>query len=112
MEDRLSLEVEQKITKKNTGSLGRRREAEITGILAGLEVGPATSIRQISVDKKIICPNCNNISETLNSISWLTVRWFSDGVAVFEKKGKLAIFIRMVIGWVVFLKFKRKNLKK
>ena len=75
-------------------------------------MSPATSIRQISVDKKIRCPNCNNISEALNGISWLTVRWFSDGVAVFEKKGKLAICIRMVIGWVVFLMFKRKIFKK
>ena len=112
MVDRLRLGVGVKITKKNNGSIGRRRKADITGILAGLDVSTATSIRQISVDKKIICPNCNNISETLNGISWLTVRWFSDGVAVFEKKGKLAICIRMVIGRVVFLKFKRKNLKK
>ena len=112
MVDRLRLGVGVKITKKNNGSIGRRRKADITGILAGLDVSPARSIRQISVEKKIICPNYNNISEKLNGISWITVRWFSDGVAVVEKKGKLPIFIRMVIGWVILLKFKRRKFKK
>ena len=71
-------------------------------------MSPARIIWQISDDIKIICPNYNNISEILNGKSWLTVRWFSDGVAVFDKKGKLVICIRMVIGWVVFLMHKRK----
>ena len=108
MVDRLRLGVGVKITKKNNGSIGRRRKADITGILAGLDVSPARSIRQIMVEKKIICPNYNNISEILNGKSWLTVRWFSDGVAVFEKKGKLVIVLRMVIGWVLFLMYKIK----
>ena len=92
----------------STGSLDRRIESEITGTLAGLEVSPATSIWQISEDIKIICPNYNNISEILKGKSWLTVWWFSNRVAVFDKKGKLVIVIRMVIGWVVFLMYKRK----
>ena len=75
-------------------------------------MSPTTSIRKISVEKKIRCPNCNNISEVLNGISGLTVRWFSDRLAVVEKKGKLAISIRKVIGWVVFLLFEGKNFKK
>ena len=66
------------------------------------------SIWQISEDIKIICPNYNNISEILNGKSWLTLLWFSEGVAVFDNKGKLVIFIRMVIGWVVFLMCNRK----
>ena len=81
MVDRLRLGVGVKIAKQNNGSIGRRRKADITGILAGLDVSPARSIRQTQVEKKIICPN---ISEKLNGI---TVRWFSDGVAVVEKKG-------------------------
>ena len=86
MEGSLRPGIVVKIAKKEYGSSGRRRKADITGILAGLGVCPARSIRQISVEKKIICPNYNNISEKLNGISWITVRWFSDGVAVFEKK--------------------------
>ena len=64
------------------------------------------SIRQTQGEKKLICPN---ISEKLNGI---TVRWFSDGVAVVEKKGKLSTFIRLVIGWVILLKIKRRKFKK
>ena len=112
MEGSLRPGIVVKIAKKEYGSSGRRRKADITGILAGLDVSPARSIRQISVEKKIICPNYNNISEKLNGISWITVRWFSDGVAVFEKKGKLPISIRIVIGWVILLKFKRRKFKK
>ena len=71
-------------------------------------MSPAPFIWQISKDIKTTCPNYNNISEIFNGKSWLTVQWLSDGVAVFDKKGKLVIFIRMVIGWVVFLMCKRK----
>ena len=112
MADRLSLGVGVKITKKNNGSIGRRRKADITGILAGLDVSPARFIRPTQVEKMIICPNYNIISEKLFGISWITVRWFSDGVAVVEKKGKLSTFIRLVIGWVILLKIKRRKFKK
>ena len=75
-------------------------------------MSPARYIRQINVEKKIICYNYNNISEHLNGITGITVRWFSDGVGVFVKKGKLPIFIRVVIGRVVFSKFKGRKFKK
>ena len=94
--------------KKSSGSPDRRIESEITGIWTGLDVSPAPFIWQISKDIKIICLNYNNISERLNGKTWLTVLWYSEGVAVFDNKGKLVIFIRMVIGWVVFLMCKRK----
>ena len=71
-------------------------------------MSPAPFIWQISKDIKIICLNYNNISEILNGKTWLTVLWYSEGVAVFDNKGKLVIFIKMVIGWVVFLMCKRK----
>ena len=112
MVDRLRLGVGVKIAKKNNGSIGRRRKADITGILAGLDVSPARFIRPTQVEKKIICPNYNIISEKLIGISWITVQWFSDGVAVVEKKGKLSTFIRLVIGWVILLKIKRRKFKK
>ena len=75
-------------------------------------MSPARYIRQINVEKKIICHNYNNISEHLNGITGITVRWFSDGVGVFVKKGKLPIFTRVVIGRVVFSKFKGRKFKK
>ena len=106
MEGSLRPGIVVKIAKKEYGSSGRRRKADITGILAGLDVSPARSIRQNQEEKKIICPN---VSEKLNGI---TVRWFSDGVAVVEKKGKLSTFRRLVIGWVILLKIKRRKFKK
>ena len=93
--------------KKSSGSPDRRIESEITGIWTGLDVSPAPFIWQISKDIKIICLNYNNISERLNGKTWLTVLWYSEGVAVFDNKGKLVISIRMVIGQVVFLMCKK-----
>ena len=112
MEGSLRPGVVVKIAKKEYGSTGRRRKADITGILAGLDVSPARFIRQTQVEKKIICPNYNIISEKLIGISWITIQWFSDGVVVVEKKGKLSTFIRLVIGWVILLKIKRRKFKK
>ena len=74
-------------------------------------MSPAPFTWQLSKDMTIICLNHNNISEIFNGKTWLTVLWFSEGVAVFDNKGKLVILIRMVIGWVVFLCVK-DNLKK
>ena len=75
-------------------------------------MSPARYIRQSSVENKITCPNYNNISEQLNGLSWKTVRWVSDRVAVLDKKGKLSRFTRMVLGWVIILEFKRIKFKK
>ena len=74
-------------------------------------MSPVPFIWQISKDIKIICPNYNNISEILNGKSWLTLLWFSEGVAVFDNKGKLVISTRMVIGWDVFLMCKKIKIK-
>ena len=110
--DRLRLKGGAEIAKKNNGSSDRKRKADITGSLAGLDVSPARYIRQSSVENKITCPNYNNISEQLNGLSWKTVRWVSDRVAVLDKKGKLSRFTRMVLGWVIILEFKRIKFKK
>ena len=66
-------------------------------------MSPAPLIRQPSKDIKIRCFNYNNISDRLNSKTLLTVLWYTEGVAVFANKGKLVIFIRMAIGWDVFI---------
>ena len=73
-------------------------------------MSPAPFIWQFSKDLKIRCLNNNNISEKFNGKTWLTKLWYSEGVAVFDNKGKLVISIRMVIGWVVLLMCK-KNYK-
>ena len=96
--------------KKSFSSPGRRIELGITGNWTGLDVSPAPLISQLSKDIKIRCFNYNNISDRFNGKTWLTELWYSEGVAVFDNKGKLVISIRMVIGWVVLLMCK-KNFK-
>ena len=106
-EKKISHNEEQAIDKKCFSIAGKRIEVEITGNRTGLDVSPALLIRQLIKDIKIRCFNYNDISDRLNGKTLLTELCYTEGVAVFDNKGKLVISTRMVIGWDVFLLCKK-----